>query len=292
MELKLHESTHPNNDAESAFESLIAIDEQKNVTLNTLHLLVDKKKVNEWHKKHHKSKLTFLGKITDGLPLIILEGDVGCGKTALANCIATPLGKLIDKRVKCFETPSNIRGAGKVGEISNRITQAFDTIKAQLGKSDPGILIIDEADDLATSREQNQAHHEDRAGLNVLLKQIDSIVREGYQIIVILITNRLSVLDPAIIRRASKVVQFNRPDNEQRKKVFNFIFDGIDLNENELQELVIASAPKNDVAYSFSDIIQKVGKQAIFKAIQENIPFTKDLYINLLDTTAPSPALT
>lgn len=124
------------------------------------------------------------------------------------------------------------------------------------------------------------------------MKQIDSIVREGYQIIVILITNRLSVLDPAIIRRASKVVRFDRPDNDQRKKVFKFIFEGVDLSETELQELVNASTPKNEVAYSFSDIIQKVGKQAIFKAIQENVPFTKDLYIDLLKITAPSPALT
>lgn len=33
MELKLHESTHPNNDAELAFENLIAIDEQKKLLL-------------------------------------------------------------------------------------------------------------------------------------------------------------------------------------------------------------------------------------------------------------------
>src|SRR5690606_12673165 len=129
--------------------------------------------------------------------------DVGCGKTELANAIGSPLAKLLNKRIKCFETPSNIRRAGRVGEISNRITQAFDSVKMQLGKSEPGILIIDEADDLATSREQNQAHHEDRAGLNVLLKQIDSISREGYSISVILITNRLSVIDPAVIRRAT-----------------------------------------------------------------------------------------
>ena len=291
MELKLLESTHPNKGAEQAFNNLVGIDKQKELVLNTLHLLVDEKKVNEWHKQHHKGKLSFLNKIMDGLPLIILEGDVGCGKTALANSVASPLGKLLDKRVKCFETPSNIRGVGKVGEISNRITQAFDAVKIQLGKSDPGILIIDEADDLATSREQNQAHHEDRAGLNVLLKQIDSIIREGYHITVILITNRLSVIDPAIIRRSTQVVRFDRPNGEERKDVFKYLFNGVELEEKDLEELVNASSPLDNVPYSFSDIIQKVGKQTIFKAIEENKAFSKELYIDVLKLVKPSPLI-
>lgn len=291
MELKLLESQHPNTLAEAEYEGLLGIDDQKTGILSTLHLLVDKTKVDQWHTKYHKGKLSFIDKIMDGLPLIILEGDVGCGKTALANSVATPLGKLLDKRIKCFETPSNIRGSGRVGEISNRITQTFWAVKTQLGKSEPGILIIDEADDLATSREQNQAHHEDRAGLNVLLKQIDSIVREGYQITVILITNRLSVLDPAIIRRATQVVKFKRPEEKERTLIFQSIFKGVELKNSDIIDLIKASEPVDEIAYSYSDLIQKVAKQAVFKAIQEDVPFSKELYIELLKVTSPSPKI-
>lgn len=291
MELKLIETTHPNKQSEIAFENLVGISGQKEALLTTLHLLIDKDKVDQWHKKHHRGKLMFVDKILKGLPLIILAGDVGCGKTELANAIGSPLSKLLNKRIKCFETPSNIRGAGRVGEISNRITQAFDSVKMQLGKSEPGILIIDEADDLATSREQNQAHHEDRAGLNVLLKQIDSISREGYSISVILITNRLSVIDPAVIRRATQVITFNRPDDIQRTEVFKYLFDGIELTEKDISELIQASKPKGDIPYSFSDLIQKVGKQAIHKSIQRNQPFSKSIYLEVLEDTIPSPII-
>ncbi len=197
MELQLSEVRHPNPFAQHNYDNLIAIDEQKSVLLNTLHLFFDTDRVSKWHKKHHHSKLVFFENIVSGTPLIILEGDVGCGKTALAHTIATPLGKLIDKRVLCFETPSNIRGVGRVGEISNRITEAFTQAKGKVKGNDIGILIIDEADDLATDREQNQAHHEDRAGLNVLIKQIDSVGREKSNLSIILITNRLKALDPA-----------------------------------------------------------------------------------------------
>src|SRR3989337_1054711 len=156
MELLLHEERHPNPVAQHSYDNLIAIDDQKATLLNTLHLFFDTDRVSKWHKKHHHSKLSFFENIVSGTPLIILEGDVGCGKTALAHTIATPLGKRIDKRVLCFETPSNLRGAGRVGEISNRITEAFTQVKSKIKGHDIGILIIDEADDLATDREQNQ----------------------------------------------------------------------------------------------------------------------------------------
>jgi len=290
MELKISESSHPNPHAAKSFENLIAIEQQKEELLNSLHLLFDKSNIEKWHKKHHHSKLSFLAKITDGLPLIILAGDVGCGKTALANSVSTPLGKKLDKRIICFETPSNIRGAGRVGEISNRITEAFSHVKGKIGKTDFGILIIDEADDLATSREQNQAHHEDRAGLNVLIKQIDLITRDEANLAVILITNRIKVLDSAIIRRATQIITFERPDNAARKKVFQHLFSGVELKERELSKLVEATEMK-DVLYSFSDLIQKVGKQAVIMAIQKDVPFSFDIYLEVLETVTPSPTI-
>ncbi len=290
MELQLNEVRHPNLVAQHNYDNLIAIDEQKSALLNTLHLFFDTERVSKWHKKHHHSNLAFFENIVSGTPLIILEGDVGCGKSALAHTIATPLGKLIDKRVLCFETPSNIRGAGRVGEISNRITEAFTQAKNKVKGNDIGILIIDEADDLATDREQNQAHHEDRAGLNVLIKQIDTIGREKSNLAIILITNRLKALDPAVVRRATQLIRFERPNKEDRKEVFKYIFAGTGISAKDIDELTKASERK-DTAYSFSDLIQKVAKQALFKAIEEDKPFDKNLYQQIMEKVQPSPSV-
>ncbi|HLP56581.1 MAG TPA: ATP-binding protein [Fluviicola sp.] len=290
MEVKLQEQKHPNKAAELAFDELIAIDGQKEILLNSLELFFHKEKIERWRQHHHSSGLNFLSHLNNGTSLIILSGDVGCGKTALAHSIGTPLGKRIDKRITVFETPSNIRGAGRVGEISNRITDAFEQVKSKLTSDQTGILIIDEADDLATDRDQNQAHHEDRAGLNVLLKQIDLIARENVALAVILITNRLKVLDPAIIRRATQIIEFGRPDEAARKLVFQHMFNGSDLSEKDYDELVKASThPKTP--YSFSDLIQKVGRQSLFSAIQSDQPFGKDIYLTTIKNTKPSPIL-
>jgi SpoVK/Ycf46/Vps4 family AAA+-type ATPase len=290
MELQLSEVRHPNKDAQFKYDSLIAIDKQKDTLLNTLNLFFDTEHVSNWHKKHHQSSLVFYNNMLSGTPLIILEGDVGCGKTALAHTIATPLANKLDARIFCFETPSNIRGAGRVGEISNRITEAFTQVKSKVKGNEKGILIIDEADDLATDREQNQAHHEDRAGLNVLIKQIDLIARDKVNLAIILITNRLKALDPAVVRRASQIIRFDRPDNESRKKLFEFILKGSVINTKDIDELVEATESKS-LPFSFSDLVQKIGKQALYIAIQQDVPFNKEVLLRIIKETKPSPSI-
>lgn len=290
MEFNLQETQHPDKFAKEQYDSLIGIDEKKDELLNTLTFLFDKGKIDEWHKKHHKKQLSFFNQIVGGLPLIILSGDVGCGKTALANSIATPLVEKIDKLITCYETPSNIRGGGRVGGISDRITEAFTRVKAALGKDKYGILIIDEADDLATEREQEQAHHEDRAGVNVLIKQIDLIAREKINLVVLLITNRLKVLDPAVVRRSTKILHFERPNQIARELLFKSIFAGVEISENAIKDIVTATESE-EALYSYSDLVQKVGKAAIFKAINMDKPFSTEIYLEVLGTVKPSPLL-
>jgi SpoVK/Ycf46/Vps4 family AAA+-type ATPase len=290
MELQLLEAKHPSSGAQHIYDNLFAIDKQKRDLLNTLTFFFHSSKIEKWHKKHHHAKLTFLSSIVEGTPLIILAGDVGCGKTALANSIATPLGKLLDKRIFCFETPSNIRGSGRVGEISNRITEAFSQAKAKLKGDNLGLLIIDEADDLATDREQNQAHHEDRSGLNVLIKQIDSVAKDKANLAIILITNRLNALDPAVVRRATQVILFTRPDEEGRRQVFHSLLSGTDTKSEEIEELVHASDRGNH-PYTFSDLVQKVGRQALIQAIEEDRPYNKTILLEVLNNVQPSPLI-
>ena len=287
-ELELYETFHPNEVSINKFDNLIGIDSQKNTLLNTLNLLLNTKSIEVWKKKHHPRGLSFFDNYAKD-PLIILSGEVGCGKTELANSIASPLAKKLDIIIKTYETPSNIRGSGRVGEISSRITEAFNIIKSKVVNDKLGILIIDEGDDLATSRSQNQAHHEDRAGLNVLIKQLDLLKKEKKKIVVILITNRENVLDPAFYRRATLHLKFERPNRENREKIFKHIFQNIKLNDSILKEL-LSSSEKNP-PYTYSDLIQKIGTQALFKAIELNKPFSPEIYLDVLLKTEASPLI-
>jgi len=288
--LKLPEFPHPNKEALKDYNLLIGIDEQKKELLRTLEMLLDQKKIQQWVKKFHSKGLPFMAHLKTSSPLIILSGEVGCGKTALAQSIGTPLADLLASPVKVFETPSNIRGSGLVGEISNRITEVFETAKSRLKNDEIGLLIIDEADDLATSRAQNQAHHEDRAGLNVLIKQVDSIMKSNKRLAVIMITNRLVVLDPAIRRRTSLHLVFERPTGKKLEDVLMALLYGTEWKKTDM-DILIKSASSHSVPYSYSDLIQRVAKQTLYEAVEKKVPFSIALFQTILEKTEPTPLL-
>lgn len=220
---------------------------------------------------------------------MLLSGDVGCGKTALASCVATPVAKAIDQRIVCLETPSDIRGRGHVGELSSRITEAFTQGVAKARSIGRGLLIIDEADDLATSRSQMQAHHEDRAGVNVLIKQIDQLSTIPNPMVVILITNRADVLDPAVMRRAALQLHFERPGDETRAAIFRRILEGTKTAEAEICELVALT--KRSVPYTSSDLTDRIARLALRRAWKVNEPFGPAALKACISEIPPTPLI-
>ena len=77
-------------------------------------------------------------------------------------------------------------------------------------------IIIDEGDSIAASRTQDHSHHEDKVAVNTLIQAIDDLRRFKGRISVILCTNRLAALDPALQRRAAIVEEFPRLDMKKQ----------------------------------------------------------------------------
>jgi SpoVK/Ycf46/Vps4 family AAA+-type ATPase len=215
-ELHLSEHNHPKREALKEYDALVGIDALKEALVDEVVLILDRSRLDAWRGTHHPDGLAVLDRAKSSAPLIILSGDVGCGKTALASCVASPVAKAIDHRIACIETPS-------------RVTEAFTQAKAKAKAIGRGIF--DEADDLATRRSQMQAHHEDRAGVNVLIRQIDQLTSIATPMAVILITNRLGDLDPAVIRRAALRLRSERPDERARADIFKRMLEGAKASE-------------------------------------------------------------
>jgi AAA+ superfamily predicted ATPase len=287
--LTLHKFTHPHKDVDKQFKHIYGLDEHKSQLLVMLQLILDKGTYSRWKEQHHEGFKIFADDNLVISPLVIFSGDVGCGKTELAQTIATPLAiKMGGKTVHCFETPSDIRGGGHVGELSTRITEAFEQAKTHLPKGEFGILIIDEGDDIATSREQNQAHHEDRAGVNVLIKEMERIASEKVNLAVILITNRLSALDPAVVRRASLHLNFNRPAPEALRPFIERLLDGTKPTPEELDEIIEICKSKNPL-FNFSDIRRRAFVQSFVECIASNKAFGAKIFADKLRSLTPSP---
>jgi SpoVK/Ycf46/Vps4 family AAA+-type ATPase len=288
-ELRLIETVHPTRDGMKDFEALFGIDDQKEALTDELALILDRRRLEAWGQRHHAGGLGLLDVTRATLPLILLSGDVGCGKTALASCVATPVARAIDQRIVCLETPSDIRGGGHVGELSASITEAFTQATTRAAAIGRGILIIDEADDLATGRSQMQAHHEDRAGVNVLIKQINQLAANPAPMALIMITNRADTLDPAVLRRAALRLTFHRPDERARFAVFQRILAGASATDSQICELAKRTA--SDPPYTYSDLTDRVARLALRRAWKSDQPFGVESLKAAIAEVAPSPLM-
>jgi SpoVK/Ycf46/Vps4 family AAA+-type ATPase len=289
-ELRLLETIHPTRDGMKEFDGLFGIDAIKEALIDELALILDARRLESWIERHHAKGLGILDIGRSTVPLILLSGDVGCGKTALASCVATPVARAIGQRIVCLETPSDIRGGGHVGELSARITEAFTQAKARAAAVGRGILVIDEADDLATGRNQMQAHHEDRAGVNVLIKEINQLAASAAPVALIMITNRADVLDPAVLRRAALRLTFERPNGKARFTLFQRLLQGTGATEAEIAEL--ARLTEHNTGYTYSDLTSRIGRLALRRAWKSDQPSGFGALKAAIAEIEPSPAMT
>ena len=181
--------------------------------------------------------------------------------------------------------------------MSTLIGNAFKTVADEsrvgyrTGKpSKISVLLVDEGDALAQSRELVQMHHEDRAGVNALIKGIDSLRRHNLPVLVILCTNRLSALDPAVRRRAAYIVTLQRPDEAQRRVLLSNLLEGVALNDDELNQLVALTGPVDgrDFGYTYSDLRQRLVPKAVILGGTYNVPLSHKVLADAVKRVPPT----
>ena len=88
-------------------------------------------------------------------------------------------------------------------------------------------------------------HHEDRAGVNAFIRGIDRIGNGRLPAAVIMCTNRLGALDPAVKRRAADILVFGRPDDAQRLAVLTEPLKQLGLSRPQTDAIVVATGAQN-----------------------------------------------
>lgn len=294
------ERKYPDENARVWYERLVGLDRQKNDLLVKLEMLLYPEKVEAWSRKHHGNRVLQICELERNLvPLILFEGDVGTGKTALAETIGDALARKAGGKghVHLLKINTQIRGTGLVGEMSDLITQAFVHAEARARslKGEPLLLLMDEADALATSRDTQQMHHEDKAGLNTLLQRLNNLRLTRLPLAVIFITNRPDALDPAIRRRASLNLSFLRPNDEVRAEIIKTSLPELSLKPAEVAELVRLTGeqePKNrGVPFTSSDITDRLLTAALREAYTHDRRLRYEDIVGQARTIEPSPRM-
>lgn len=260
--------TYPDPNARDRFTCLVGIDDQKRRLACILGVLVNPRGLRRWADEHHPGADRLLTTVLRRPPLVVLAGDVGSGKTELAETVGDVVARQEGIQLTLFPLSLSARGQGRVGEMTQRISAAFDhavaeaaKLKGASGKARGGvILLVDEADALAQSRETAQMHHEDRAGVNAFIRGVDQIANRQIPAAVIMCTNRLGALDPAVRRRAADILAFARPDDEQRSAVLREPLESLGLTPAEVGAVVAVTGPREGCGYgfTFSDLTQRL----------------------------------
>jgi AAA+ superfamily predicted ATPase len=258
----------PDSDMHDRFNLLVGLDETKETLKKILGLLINPDGVAEWAKKYHPDANLILNFVTRRPPLIVLAGDVGSGKSELAYTIGDAVARQENIDVELFPLSLATRGQGRVGQMTQLISSAFEytlerakKLKGNNGKSTGAvILLVDEADALAQSRENDQMHHEDKAGVNAFIRGIDGLGNGKYPAAVIMCTNRPNSLDPAIRRRAAEIVYFRRPSEENRYFVLDGPLKELGFKNADVQKIVELTGPieGRDYGFTFSDLVQRL----------------------------------
>lgn len=220
---------------------------------------------------------------------VLLEGPPGTGKTLLAKATAGEAG------VPFFTISGSDFVEMFVGVGASRVRDLF----AQAKKNAPCIVFIDEIDAVARRRGTGMGggHDEREQTLNQMLVEMDGFgVNEG--IIVMAATNRVDILDPAILRpgRFDRKVLVGRPDVKGREEILGIhaknkpIGDDVDLEqiaritagftgadlENLLNEAAILAAKAEKAFITQTEINQAMIKVGIGKEKKSKIISEKE----------------
>ncbi len=262
-------------DIKTTFDDVAGLKEEKEEVEELVDFLKDPK------------KYTNLGaRIPKG---VILVGPPGTGKTLLAKAIAGEAG------VPFFSISGSDFVEMFVGVGASRVRDLFEEAK----QNAPCIVFIDEIDAVARRRGTGMGggHDEREQTLNQLLVEMDGFgVNEG--IIVMAATNRVDILDQAIMRpgRFDRKVYVGRPDVKGREEILRVhannksLGDDVDLHqiaqttvgftgadlENLLNEAAILAAGDNRAFITHDDIKKSFVKVGIGKEKKSRVVSEKE----------------
>lgn len=186
---------------------------------------------------------------------VLLVGPPGTGKTLLAKAVAGEAGKPF------FSISGSDFVEMFVGVGASRVRDLFEQAK----KNSPCIVFIDEIDAVGRKRGAGLGggHDEREQTLNQLLVEMDGFgINEG--VIVIAATNRVDILDPALLRpgRFDRSVYVGRPDIKGREEILEVHAKGKPLSD----DVDLEDVAKTTYGFTGADLENLLNEAAIYAA--------------------------
>ncbi len=194
---------------------------------------------------------------------ILLSGPPGCGKTLLAKAIAN------ESRVNFISVKGPALLSKYVGESEQGVREVFRKAR----QASPCIVFFDEIDALVPARGggSSESHVAERV-LSQFLAEMDGI-EELKGVLILAATNRLDMLDPAVLRpgRFDEVIEIPMPDEQDRLEVFR-----VHLRNKPLEEGIdLVDLASRTGGFSGAEI-GSVCNRAALMAVRRAVAFLKE----------------
>ncbi len=224
--------------------------------------------------KHPKKYETLGAKIPRG---VLLAGDPGTGKTLMARAVAG------EANVPFFSISGSEFSEMFVGVGASRVRDLFQKAK----KNAPSIIFIDEIDAVAHKRDaRGGAGREDEQTLNQILVEMDGFDNES-GVIVIAATNRVDMLDKALLRpgRFDRHVNVALPERKDRLEILKVHFK----NKPVSSSLDLNSLAAKTAGSSGADLANIANEAAIAAARRAHKEITSDDLTEAFERIAIGP---
>ncbi|HYG87929.1 MAG TPA: ATP-dependent zinc metalloprotease FtsH [Azospirillum sp.] len=232
------------DDTGVGFDDVAGVDEAKEELRETVEFLKDP----------HRFAMAG-ARVPKGL---LLVGPPGTGKTMLAKAVAGEAG------VPFFAASGSDFVEMFIGLGAARVRNVFKQARAKA----PCILFIDEIDALAGKRGEANSHSEREQTLNQLLVEMDGVV-EGGDVVVIAATNRVEMLDPALLRpgRFDRHIHVSPPDVTGREAIL-----GVHAGRCKLAaDVCLKTVARGTPGFSGAELANLVNEAALSAARQGRV---------------------
>ena len=188
---------------------------------------------------------------------VLLHGPAGSGKSALVHALASELGLNFVA----------IEGSKVYNQWLGESEEAVRALFRRAGEARPTLVMLDHLDALAPVRATGIGERTDERVVSALLASLDDVLASG-QVLVVGVSNRPELIDPAVLRsgRLGVHLEVANPDGRRRTELLAVLSSAHGL---ELDADLVAELAESTEGWSAADIVMLVGEAASRAALAD-----------------------